>query len=79
MKPSLLGREWAWRIDTTRRVTGFRRRAAVVVLHVVLSAVALLMLAPYLWALSASVKSRTEVFSTVPQWWPSAWQWQKRP
>jgi sn-glycerol 3-phosphate transport system permease protein len=32
-------------------------------------------LVPYVWALLASVKSRAEVFTPTPVWWPNAWQW----
>lgn len=66
---------WARHAAASRRMAWVRRQAAAAALHGVLASAALVMLAPYLWALSASVKSRAEVFTPVPQWWPSTWQW----
>jgi sn-glycerol 3-phosphate transport system permease protein len=58
-----------WSLDA------LRRRAGGAVTHGVLLAVSALMVAPYVWALSASVKNRAEIFTPVPQWWPTTWQW----
>ena len=40
-------------------------------LHMILIMVSLLTITPYLWALSTSLKVRTDVFTPVPQWIPS--------
>lgn len=40
-------------------------------LHLILLMVTVVSITPYLWALSTSLKLRTEVFTTVPKWIPS--------
>ncbi len=44
-------------------------------LHATLIVVSVLMGAPYVWAVSASLKSRSEIFTATPHWVPSAWVW----
>ncbi len=44
-------------------------------MHVTVGGLSVLWLVPYLWAVAASLKARTEIFTATPQWFPSAWQW----
>ena len=52
------------------------RRAAVnLFFYVLLTLVGLAFLLPFLWMLSASLKSVAEIFSFPPRWIPRVWRW----
>lgn len=70
-----LARESAPAGRTERGLRKVRRWVPRIALHLALGSASLMMVIPYLWALGASVKSRVEIFTPTPQWWPSAWQW----
>lgn len=48
----------------------FKRLAAIVPSYLGLLAVSLLMIVPFFWMVSTSVKDETKVFQFPPQWWP---------
>ncbi|CAN5766935.1 carbohydrate ABC transporter permease [soil metagenome] len=52
-----------------------RKRWGHLALHVVLIAGSLLMLLPFFWMLSTSLKQASEVFSFPPRWIPSTFAW----
>ena len=53
-----------------------RKRINHILLHVVLIAGSLLMLLPFIWMLSTSLKEAREVFTFPPQWIPSKFNWE---
>ena len=70
-----LPRECAPAGPTRGSLRKVRRWTPRIALHLGLGSASLIMLVPYLWALTASVKSRADIFTPTPQWWPRAWQW----
>lgn len=44
-------------------------------LHLLVGGLSLLWMVPYLWAISASLKSPAELFTPTPEWLPRAWRW----
>jgi multiple sugar transport system permease protein len=60
--------------------TGSRKRKSSsttrMITYILLIAVSLLMLFPFLWLVSSSLKSQLEIFEYPPQWFPYPLQWQ---
>lgn len=61
---------------TSRRRARFRVRPAHVALHLILIAGSGLMLLPFLWMLSTSLKEPREIFTYPPIWIPSRFAWE---
>jgi cellobiose transport system permease protein len=51
-----------------------RRTALRVFTHAALALVALAFLFPFYWLLISAFKSKSEIFTLPPQWWPSPWR-----
>ncbi len=53
-----------------------KRKAPVVILHVLLFTLSLIMIAPFLWILSTSLRLPNESFKLPPSFFPSSFHWQ---
>lgn len=59
----------------SRRHASRQQTILTALLYVILIAFSFLMLAPFLWGISTSLKGRSEVFLYPPQWIPSPQRW----
>lgn len=57
------------------RVRRFRLNWRHLILHALLIMGALIMMLPFLWMVSTSLKDASEVLTTSPTFWPRAWRW----
>jgi multiple sugar transport system permease protein len=57
----------------------FRIKWTHLVLHVLLIAMSGLMLLPFVWMVSTSLKDSSEIFTVTPTFWPQAWRWENYP
>lgn len=52
-----------------------KQRISTVIKHILLSIVAISMLAPFLWMISTSLKTNSDVFTVPPKWIPNPVEW----